>query len=134
MEEATHSSSLLCVLVKPASALAGQTECGQLLMKLVYDAWIRYITLDAGFRLLRWTVCCPHLQDGGFSRVCTSSGRVLYPRVDPAIITLVTAGDDWCLLGRKAGWPTGRWCPPCCTWTATAVASAASRSAWRPDW
>eukprot|EP00775_Hariotina_reticulata_P003617 gene3617-3881_t len=48
-------------------------------------------------------------QDGGFSRVCTSSQRVLYPRVDPAIITLITAGEDWCLLGRKAGWPTGRY-------------------------
>eukprot|EP00878_Enallax_costatus_P032153 GHUV01035263.1.p1 GENE.GHUV01035263.1~~GHUV01035263.1.p1 ORF type:complete len:396 (+),score=114.99 GHUV01035263.1:194-1381(+) len=48
-------------------------------------------------------------RDGGHSRQCSSSGRVLYPRIDPAIITLVTAGSDWCLLGRKKGWPRGRY-------------------------
>jgi hypothetical protein len=48
------------------------------------------------------------LQAGGFARRCSSSGRVVYPRIDPAIITLVMHG-DWCLLGRKQGWPAGRW-------------------------
>eukprot|EP00879_Flechtneria_rotunda_P031381 GHRR01034277.1.p1 GENE.GHRR01034277.1~~GHRR01034277.1.p1 ORF type:complete len:428 (+),score=118.51 GHRR01034277.1:412-1695(+) len=48
-------------------------------------------------------------QDGGYSRKCPTSGRVLYPRIDPAIITLVTAGEDWCLLGSKSGWPGGRY-------------------------
>lgn len=48
-------------------------------------------------------------RNGGFSRQCPSSGRSVYPRIDPAIITLVTAGKDWCLLGRKKGWPQGRW-------------------------
>lgn len=51
---------------------------------------------------------CWRTQDGGFSRKCSASGRVLYPRVDPAIITLVTAGADWCLLGRKPDWVAGR--------------------------
>jgi hypothetical protein len=45
---------------------------------------------------------------GGWSRSCSDSGRLLYPRIDPAIITLISAG-DWALLGRKEGWPTGRW-------------------------
>ena len=45
--------------------------------------------------------------NGGFSRVCPETKRSIYPRLDPAVITLVTAG-DWCLLGRKEGWPAGR--------------------------
>jgi hypothetical protein len=40
----------------------------------------------------------------------TPTRRSVYPRIDPAIITLVTAG-DWALLGRKAEWPAGR-CGP----------------------
>ncbi|KAF5828599.1 hypothetical protein DUNSADRAFT_17335 [Dunaliella salina] len=76
---------------------------------------------------------------GGYSRVGTGpeGGSSLYPRVDPAVIMLITSGsssnssgnhpdgrtppspaspagsgaivdDDWCLLGRKAAWPAGR--------------------------
>lgn len=47
-------------------------------------------------------------RNSGFSRSCSSSGRSMYPRVDPAIITLVTGGAEWCLLGRKQEWPRGR--------------------------
>lgn len=47
-------------------------------------------------------------QQGGWARVCSASGSKAFPRIDPAIITLVTAG-DWALLGRKSGWPDGRW-------------------------
>jgi NAD+ diphosphatase len=45
---------------------------------------------------------------GGNSRICTNSecGRELFPRVDPAIIVLVTDGTR-CLLGRQDGWPEG---------------------------
>ncbi len=45
---------------------------------------------------------------GGNSRVCTNSecGRVIFPRVDPAIIVLVTDGKR-CLLGRQERWPEG---------------------------
>ncbi|MCC5860911.1 MAG: NAD(+) diphosphatase [Gammaproteobacteria bacterium] len=35
-------------------------------------------------------------------------GRRLFPRVDPAIIVLVSDGDR-CLLGRQAKWPPGRY-------------------------
>jgi NAD+ diphosphatase len=35
-------------------------------------------------------------------------GREIYPRVDPAIIVLVTDGER-CLLGRQATWPEGRY-------------------------
>jgi NADH pyrophosphatase NudC (nudix superfamily) len=53
-------------------------------------------------------VCNMRCQAGGFARRCSASGRSVYPRIDPAIITLVTCGLDWCLLGRKADWPQGR--------------------------
>lgn len=45
----------------------------------------------------------------GNARECTSKdcGKQVFPRVDPAIIVLVTTGDR-CLLGRKGDWPEGR--------------------------
>ncbi len=47
---------------------------------------------------------------GGNSRRCANldCNRELFPRVDPAIIVLVTDGDR-CLLGRQTGWPEGRY-------------------------
>lgn len=45
---------------------------------------------------------------GGRSRVCSATGRSVYPRIDPAVLALVTCG-DYCLLGRKAEWPAGRY-------------------------
>ena len=47
---------------------------------------------------------------GGNSRRCanTECGRQIFPRVDPAIIVLVSNGDR-CLLGRQTGWPDGRY-------------------------
>jgi len=47
---------------------------------------------------------------GGNARTCVNAdcGRVIFPRVDPAIIVLVADGDR-CLLGRQARWPEGRY-------------------------
>ncbi|NIA28009.1 MAG: NAD(+) diphosphatase [Desulfobulbaceae bacterium] len=47
-----------------------------------------------------------HPGAGGNSRICTNSecGREIFPRVDPAIIVLVTDGTR-CLLGRQDSWP-----------------------------
>ncbi len=46
----------------------------------------------------------------GNSRVCSNDdcGKILFPRVDPAIIVLVSDGDR-CLLGRQASWPEDRY-------------------------
>lgn len=47
---------------------------------------------------------------GGNVRVCereTCAAHV-FPRVDPAIIVLVSRGDE-CLLGRQSSWPEGRY-------------------------
>lgn len=47
---------------------------------------------------------------GGNSRLCMNEDcrREIFPRVDPAIIVLVSAGDR-CLLGRQPTWPEGRY-------------------------
>jgi NAD+ diphosphatase len=50
----------------------------------------------------------------GHELVCTACGKPQFPRTDPAVIMLVTAGepgsdDERCLLGRQAAWPEGRY-------------------------
>lgn len=49
-------------------------------------------------------------ESGGNTRVCIgpNCGIRIFPRVDPAIIVLVTDRDR-CLLGRQANWPEGRY-------------------------
>ena len=46
----------------------------------------------------------------GNSRICMNDDcrREIFPRVDPAIIVLVSKGDR-CLLGRQSNWPQGRY-------------------------
>jgi NAD+ diphosphatase len=48
---------------------------------------------------------------GGSCRRCTSSTCLasVYPRIEPAVIMLITSSDDsHCLLGRKKAWTKGR--------------------------
>lgn len=49
-------------------------------------------------------------EEGGYLLRCANEacGQVHFPRVDPAIIVLVTSGDH-CLLGRQPSWPQGRY-------------------------
>jgi len=49
-------------------------------------------------------------ESGGNTRICTNDecATRTFPKVDPAIIVLVTR-DDKCLLGRQTGWPEGRY-------------------------
>jgi NAD+ diphosphatase len=49
------------------------------------------------------------LESAGHRLVCTNEecGRQRFPRIDPAIIVLVTEGDA-CLLGHNANWPPRR--------------------------
>ncbi|MDH3977099.1 MAG: NAD(+) diphosphatase [Gammaproteobacteria bacterium] len=48
-------------------------------------------------------------REAGFSMVCSNQacGHKSFPRLDPAIIVLVTNGDE-ALLGRQLKWPDGR--------------------------
>ncbi len=49
-------------------------------------------------------------ESGGNTRICTADdcGAQIFPRVDPAIIVLVSNGEQ-CLLGRQPAWPEGRY-------------------------
>jgi NAD+ diphosphatase len=44
----------------------------------------------------------------GHARRCTVEGTDEFPRVDPAMIVLVTDPDDRCLLARNSAWPPTR--------------------------
>lgn len=44
----------------------------------------------------------------GHLRSCPNCGAEHYPRTDPAVIMLVTDGDDRALLARNPHWPEGR--------------------------
>ena len=46
-------------------------------------------------------------RSAGHELHCTRCGNILYPRVNPAIIVLVTHADR-CLLGRQSDWQIGR--------------------------
>lgn len=45
--------------------------------------------------------------EAGHSRTCSACGHRSFPRTDPAVIMLITHGDQ-CLLGRKAEWRPGQ--------------------------
>ena len=63
-------------------------------------------------------------ETAGNSRVCMNDEcrREIFPRVDPAIIVLVSNGDR-CLLGRQASWPEGRY--------SQSPASSSREKAWK---
>ena len=50
------------------------------------------------------------VESGGNTRICTNDecGTQIFPRVDPAIIVLVSNGEQ-CLLGRQRDWPENRY-------------------------
>jgi len=54
--------------------------------------------------------CGTLMQDerAGHERKCGNCGSQYFPRIDPAIIVLVTDGTR-CLLGRQPSWPKGRY-------------------------
>ena len=45
---------------------------------------------------------------GGHTRKCPECGAVHFPRTDPAVIMLITDGQDRALLGRQPVWPKNR--------------------------
>jgi NAD+ diphosphatase len=50
------------------------------------------------------------VESGGNTRICSNDecSTQIFPRVDPAIIVLVS-NDEQCLLGRQPNWPEGRY-------------------------
>jgi NAD+ diphosphatase len=59
----------------------------------------------------RFCARCGHPTDvaqAGHVRVCPACGAHHFPRTDPAVIMLITDGQDRALLGRQSVWPEGR--------------------------
>ena len=48
------------------------------------------------------------LAEAGHVRICPACGTHHFPRTDPAVIMLITDGEDRALLGRQPMWPEGR--------------------------
>ena len=48
------------------------------------------------------------MAEAGHVRICPSCGTHHFPRTDPAVIMLITDGEDRALLGRQPIWPEGR--------------------------
>jgi NAD+ diphosphatase len=46
--------------------------------------------------------------EAGHVRICPACGTHHFPRTDPAVIMLITDGEDRALLGRQPIWPEGR--------------------------
>ena len=44
----------------------------------------------------------------GHIRRCSAEGTDIFPRIDPAVIMLITDPGDRCLLARNTRWPAGR--------------------------
>ncbi|CAK9075504.1 NAD-capped RNA hydrolase NudC (DeNADding enzyme NudC) (NADH pyrophosphatase) [Durusdinium trenchii] len=66
--------------------------------------------MSAWHRSVRFCATCGAPTEAvrsGLQRQCCQCGSRFRPRVDPAMLVLVTDGDR-CLLGRKASWPAGR--------------------------
>lgn len=49
------------------------------------------------------------MQQGGWSRLCVSEDRQLFPRTDAAVIVTITDEQDRLLLGTQGSWEQNRW-------------------------
>jgi NAD+ diphosphatase len=49
------------------------------------------------------------MQQGGWSRLCVSEERQLFPRTDAAVIVCITDDQDRLLLGTQGSWEQNRW-------------------------
>jgi NAD+ diphosphatase len=81
-------------------------------------------------------------RDGGHIRACRSCGKLLFPKIEPAVIVLVT-WEDRCLLARHrnatgystlaGSWRSGRtWKPPCTARSTKKPASPCAACGTRP--
>ncbi|MHB2022887.1 MAG: NAD(+) diphosphatase [Mycobacteriales bacterium] len=96
----------------PNVRLAGLRDLGALLEPLQAELLVTAVALS------NWHHTHPHcprcgtltsVTAGGWSRSCPTDGSQHFPRTDPAVIVLITDGADQALLGRRVGWPMGRY-------------------------
>lgn len=90
---------------------AAMREVGQSLAELEGAAAIQAIALTSWHRRHQHCASCGAktlTSEAGHTRHCPSCDADHYPRMDPAVIMLVTDGEH-CVLGHRAGAPEGRW-------------------------
>jgi NAD+ diphosphatase len=91
---------------------AGLREVGALLGDRDAGLLVHAVALENWHRSHRFCSRCGHPTApaaAGHVRRCTACAHEHYPRTDPAVIMLVTDGEDRALLGRQALWPEGRY-------------------------
>ena len=88
--------------LRDAGHLLGARDAGLATTAVAVAAWHA--------RALRCEQCGEAMRPAraGWSRVCTSDGREVFPRTDPAVIMAVVDDADRLLLGHAAQWPDGR--------------------------
>ena len=90
------------ISLRVAGALLGDRDAGLLTHAVALANW--HDTHTHCPKCGAATVPAP----AGHLTVCPVDGTEHFPRLDPAVIMLVTDPDDRCLLARNALWPKGR--------------------------
>ncbi|NBE97017.1 NAD(+) diphosphatase [Nonomuraea sp. KC401] len=88
--------------LRQVGGLLGDRDAGLLVYAVALEAW--HATHEFCPRCGTRTT----IQAGGHIRVCPQDSSQHFPRVDPAVIMLIRAPDDRCLLARGPQWPKGR--------------------------
>jgi len=92
-------------------AYANLREVGVALPETDAAAALEAVAIAAWHRRHRHCAACGALtvpEDAGHLRRCPECGAGHFPRLDPAVIMLVSDGES-CVLGRRAGAPANRW-------------------------
>ncbi|MCU4746817.1 MULTISPECIES: NAD(+) diphosphatase [Streptomyces] len=95
-----------------AARPAGLREAAPLLSERDNELLVHAVALENWQRSHRFCSRCGErtvIAAAGHIRRCPACGGEHYPRTDPAVIMLVTDGEDRALLGRQMHWPEGRY-------------------------
>ena len=99
------------VLRTPGARMVGLRDAGALLPRAEGGLAAYLVALLNWHRGHRYCANCgapTELADAGLSRSCPRCGAAHFPRTDPVVIMLVEH-DGRVLLGRRSGWPAGRY-------------------------
>lgn len=105
--------AVCAALPEPAhgTQAAGLREVGALLDDRDAGLMVHAVALQRWHATHRHCPRCgaaTEMRGAGHVRVCPEDESQHFPRVDPAVIMLVSDEDDRCLLARKPSWPEGR--------------------------
>lgn len=99
---ASFAQGASVVGLRDAGAILSRSEAGLAAYTVAMLNWHR------GHRFCANCGAGTAIAEAGYSRRCPNCGAVHFPRTDPAVIMLVE-NDGRLLLGRRAGWPRGRY-------------------------